>query len=464
MNSLLILFGTAVLALFLGLAGKRSWLMPVASAGLLAALGVTFFEMGQTNGFNSMFSTMLNFDSFALGFTAVMLIPVFLLVGLSAWGFRQLHETLGDQYGLILFSLCGAICMVAFTNMTMLFLGIEILSIPLYVLAGSKRDNILSNEAAMKYFLMGAFATAIFLFGTALVYGATGSFDIQVIGKAVQSGVASKGMMHMGILMIIIGLSFKVSAAPFHFWAPDVYTGSPNLVTAYMATVVKTAGFAALYRLFSTAFVGAAEFWTMAIVAIAGMTMTIANFTAIFQQNFKRMMAYSSISHAGYLMLGILAITNGHGGAGAILFYALSYSVATICAFGVFMAASEPQFDENFSSLNGLGKKQPFLAFIMALCMLSLAGIPPTAGFFGKYFLFSEAFAQYPYLVVLAVINSAVSIYYYFKVLIAMYFSKDENPESVAIPAGFTWVMLVGLLVIILLTAMPASVYDFLHG
>jgi NADH-quinone oxidoreductase subunit N len=460
MIALIILFCTAVLVLFAGLANNRKLLQPFALIGSLLAFAFTGFELlnGGNPSLNGMYAEMFNFDQYALAFSAVAILATSLILGLSGWGFRQLSNTLGDNYGLILFSLCGALCMFSFTNLTMLFLGIEILSIPLYVLAGSKRDDLASNEAALKYFLMGAFATGILLFGVALIYGATGSFDLQAIKTAISDGRHSNGMLNVGILLIIVGMSFKVSAVPFHFWAPDVYTGSPNLVTAFMATVVKTAGFAAFYRLFALGFVPAEAFWSVPVAAIAALTMTIANITAIFQTDFKRMMAYSSISHAGYLMLAILAIGQANAD-NALLFYILTYSVATICAFGAYMAVAEPSRDGSFSAFNGLGNKQPLLAAVLAISMLSLAGIPPTAGFFGKYFIFTAAFAKYPWLIVLAVINSAISIYYYFKIVIAMYFSRETSSYEAQIPSGLRLVVLAGMTLILLLTLLPGSVY-----
>lgn len=460
MTALLILFTTAIAVLFAGLTNNRSLLQPVTLTGILLALGATILDISGNSleGWNDMYASMFHFDGYALAFTGVVLLITALIAGLSGWGFRNLNHTLGDNYGLILFSLCGALCMFSFTNMVMLFLGIEILSIPLYVLAGSRRDDLAGNEAALKYFLMGAFATGILLFGMALVYGATASFDIQFIADCINDGRHSAGMLHVGILLIIVGLSFKVSAAPFHFWAPDVYTGSPNLITTFMATVVKTAGFAAFYRLFSIGFAPAIDFWSMPLAVISALTMTLANTTALFQTNFKRMMAYSSIAHAGYLLLAVLAIGT-EGSARALLFYTLTYSLATVCAFGIYMVVAEQNDDGSFSAFNGLSKKQPMLAVAMAIAMLSLAGIPPTAGFFGKYFLFTAAFAKYPWLIVLAVINSAVSIYYYFKIIIAMYFTREENAYTVSAPGNVRWVVLIGLLLIALLTLAPGSVY-----
>jgi NADH-quinone oxidoreductase subunit N len=345
--------------------------------------------------------------------------------------------------------------MFSSTNLVMLFLGIEILSLPLYVLAGSRRDDLASNEAALKYFLMGSFATGILLFGIALVYGSTASFDFSAIGTAAAQSAGSSNMLRVGILLIVFGLSFKVSAAPFHFWAPDVYTGSPNLITAFMATVVKTAGFAAFFTLFATAFAPVASVWTLPVSIIAGLTMTLANTTALFQDNFKRMMAYSSIAHAGYLLLAILSVDNA-GADRALMFYLLSYSIATICAFAVFIVVAEQKGDDTFAAFNGLGKSHPFLALVLTVSVLSLAGVPPFPGFFGKYYLFTAVFDSYPALVVLAVINSAISIYYYFKVIIAAWFQKgSENEAALAVPAGIRVTISVALILTAVLSAAP---------
>jgi len=457
MKALLLLFITAVAVLFAGLIKKRDLLQAIRTTGIVLALAAAIWDLNYGSSFNEMYNSMFRFDTYAMAFTAVALLSTLMLFGLSRWGFRELYDTLGDHYALILFSLCGALCMFSFTNMVMLFLGIEILSIPLYVLAGSRRNDLNSNEAALKYFLMGAFATGILLFGIALVYGATASFDLQQIHAVITAKGHSPQMLSVGIMLILIGLSFKVSAVPFHFWAPDVYTGSPTLITAFMATVVKTAGFAAFYRLFSTSFHDAGQFWVASVAIISALTMTLANTTAIFQTNFKRMMAYSSVSHAGYLMMAIL-MAGQPGAAGAILFYSLSYSIATICALACFILVSEQNHDESFGAFNGLGKKQPMIAAAIAIAMLSLAGIPPTAGFFGKYFLFTVVFEQYPWLVVLAVINSAISIYYYFKVIVAMYFSKEENAYEIFIPKVFQWTIAAGLILIALLTFLPETV------
>ncbi|MBN8677066.1 MAG: NADH-quinone oxidoreductase subunit N [Chitinophagales bacterium] len=462
MTALLILFLTAIAVLFAGLT-KRSLLQPLSLFGTLLALGATGYDLfGPGFGWGMEYASMFRFMPFAHAFSGVAILATVLIIALSGWGFRNLNSTLGDHYGLILFSLTGALILFSFTNLTMLFLGIEILSIPLYVLAGSRRDDLSSNEAALKYFLMGSFATGILLFGMALIYGATASFDLGTISRVIGNGDQMPGMLKVGILIMIMGLSFKVSAVPFHFWAPDVYQGSPNLITAFMATVVKTAGFAAFYRLFAIAFPGAEGFWSVPVALVAALTMTVANITAIFQQDFKRMMAYSSISHAGYLLLAVLAIGT-EGADRALLFYTLTYSLATICAFGAFIIVAEQTGNSSFEAFNGLGKKQPLVAAVLTLSMLSLAGIPPLAGFFGKYFLFTAAFAKYPWLIVLAVINSAISIYYYFKIIIAMYFNREDSQEAtLEIPAGVRLAVLVGLALIAWLTLAPGSVYGLI--
>lgn len=454
---LIVLFLTALVILFAGLVQARTLLRAMRFLGPTLALGLTGWFLYAGEPWADRYAHMLRFDDYALAFSGAALLSTLLLFGFTRWGFREWSETIGDRYALLLFSLCGALCLFSFTNLVLLFLGIEILSIPLYVLAGSRRDDLRSNEAALKYFLMGAFATGILLFGIALVYGAVRSFDLAQIHSVIAAEGHSPQMLSVGILLILVGLSFKVSAVPFHFWAPDVYLGSPTVITAFMATVVKTAAFAAFYRLFSIAFVGAGEFWMAAVAIAAVLTMVVANTTALLQTNFKRMMAYSSVAHAGYLMLALLAIGQPNT-AGALLLYLLSYSVATICAFACFLLVSEQNQDESFAAFNGLAKKQPLVAAAMAISMLSLAGIPPTAGFFGKYFLFASAFENFPWLVVLAVLGSAISIYYYFKVIVAMYFTAEESAYEVQIPWGFRAAMAIGIGLTALLALVPGNV------
>lgn len=450
MGALIVIFTGALVVLFAGLFAKRSILQGI---GLVTALGGLVLSLVALNSEVFDLRHMLIFDHYALAFTALMCLATFLVFLASGYGFRQLGETLGDNYGLILFSLCGGICMVSFQNMVMLFLGIEILSIPLYVLAGSRRNDLGSNEASLKYFLMGAFATGILLMGMALLYGATGTFDVVAMGEKLTSGGLS-GYGYIGFMLLTIGLCFKISAAPFHFWSPDVYQGSPTIITAFMASVVKIAGFGALVRIFSISFVGVAGEWMTMLGAIACLTMTVGNFGALMQSNFKRLLAYSSISHAGYLLLGVVSLQ--YNSVSSVFYYLTAYSIATIVAFTIFMLISEQKASENISVFNGLAKRKPLLAFAMTVALLSMAGIPPLAGFFGKYFLFTKALEANPFMVIVAVINSAISIAYYFKPITAMYFTKEEDVDNeVLLPGLIKTSIVLSLCLLVIMVIFP---------
>jgi len=455
MKAIIILFATAMVVLFTGISGKRTWLLPLSVVGLLGALASLV-----SDAFLPIlsFGGMVRFDGFGLAYSGLVIGAATLIFLLSGAFYRHLKHTLAAHYGLLLFSLTGALCMFSFEHMVMLFLGIEILSIPLYVMAGSRMDDLKSSEAALKYFLMGSFATGILLFGITLVYGATGEFEITKIQQALDvKKVYSMPLFNTGLLLIIAGLSFKVSAAPFHFWSPDVYEGSPSLVTAYMATIVKAAGFGAFYKLFVMGFGPEAPYWSMTIAVLSALTMTVGNITAVMQKNFKRMMAYSSISHAGYLMLGLLS---GSAGSQSLFLYLLAYAVATIAAFSVFMLVNREDDLEGgkFSAFAGLNKTDPLAAFVMALSMVSLAGIPITAGFFGKFFLFAGAFGGFPWLVGIAVVNSAISIAYYFRVIVEMYMNDAKVEWSFSAPKTYRLVMVLAAIVLLGLAFIPDQV------
>jgi NADH-quinone oxidoreductase subunit N len=348
---------------------------------------------------------------------------------LASESYFEEESSRSDHFALILFALVGAVVLVSYNNMSMLFIGIEILSISMYVLAGSRKNDLFSNEAAFKYFLMGSFATGFLLFGMALIYGATMSFDLGVIASYVNVNNGAIDYMFLaGLLMMLIGLAFKVSAVPFHFWAPDVYQGSPTPITAFMATIVKTAAFAGMFRLFFICFAPAADSWSSVVWVIAALTLVIGNVTAVYQNSVKRMLAYSSVSHAGYMMLAILASTQT--AASSILYYTAAYSIGSLAAFTVLQIVANARGTDLVDAFNGLGKKNPFLAVAMTVALLSLAGIPPTGGFFAKYYIFTAAIqADHTWLVLLAVIGSLVSVYYYFRIIIAMFFRDSGNEE-----------------------------------
>lgn len=433
MYPIVLLSVLGIVTLFLGFSKSKNILLPAVLLFLAIALAGNFFEWNK--GPLLYFYDMFRVDNLTLAFNGIILASAFMIVAISG-GFQDNSEAEpAEYYALMLFSLVGAIMMVGFEHLIMLFLGVEILSVAMYVLTGSNKRNLRSNEAALKYFLMGAFATGIMLFGMTLLYGATGSFklnEIQAFVSTTQQAAPSY-ILYAGLLLLLIGMLFKVSAAPFHFWTPDVYEGAPTIFTTFMSTIVKTAGFAALYRLLSHSFTGVYSFWWLVIAVIAILTLLVGNIGATTQNSFKRMMAYSGISHAGYLLIALTALSKPTQN--AIVFYSLAYSLSTIAAFGVLMLVSkektiEGQPDERYEAFNGLAQKNPFLAFVVTVSMLSLAGIPLTAGFWGKFFVFSSAADRgIIWVPAIAVLMSVVGIYYYFRVIIASYLKEGDLAE-----------------------------------
>jgi len=332
--------------------------------------------------------------------------------------------------------------------MIMLFLAIEILSIPMYILAGSNKNILESNEASFKYFLMGAFATGFLLFGITLLYGNSGSFDLstRVIGGT------SSYLLNGGILLMLIAIGFKSSVAPFHFWAPDVYSGSPTVVTAFMSTVVKTAAFAGFFRLFYLGFGAAAESWSTTVWILCAITILIGNITAVYQTNFKRLLAYSSVAHAGYMLLAILAIPGAAVvGERSLFYYALAYGSSSLVAFAILYLVSRATKSESIDSFTGLYKRNPLLAFITTIAMLSLAGIPPMAGFFAKYYIFTAALQQgYTWLVLIAVLGSLIGVYYYFRIIISVFQTEQEGVEIPISSSTKIFLLLTGLAVLLI--------------
>jgi NADH-quinone oxidoreductase subunit N len=461
MNTLIILSILPILVLYLGLYKAKHALLPVTVIGLLIALGLALAQWTPHDEAKPIYHGMMLFDNFAVAFSAITIISTILILLLSKEYFERISTHVAEYYAIILFSLAGIIVMVSYYNLTMLFVGIEIMSVSLYILAGIKKNDFASNEAALKYFLMGAFSTGFLLFGIALIYGASGSFSLEAIRHWVVTH--PKGidpLFYTGIMLIIVGLCFKVGAAPFHFWTPDVYEGSPTLITAFMATVAKTAAFAAFLRLFAECFAPLADFWMPALLIITIVTLFIGNITALYQQSFKRMLGFSSISHAGYLLFAIVAL--GAGSANSVFVYSTAYSIASIIAFGALILVQQQTDSDNFDAFNGLAKKNPFLAFVLTVSMLSLAGIPLTAGFIGKFFMFSGALSQYhTTLVILAVVNAIISIFYYFRVIIAMYFRSTER-EEVVVPGYFNFVLGLAALITIVVGVYPGFISNLI--
>lgn len=402
---------------------------------------------------------MMKVDNFSLAFSAVMICITMLWFIISP-GFFTDETSKSDHFTLILFALTGGVLMSSFNNMVMLFLGIEILSISMYILAGSNKKSLASNEAAFKYFLMGSFATGFLLFGIALIYGATGSFDIDVIATRLSEGnLNSSVMLFAGILLTMIAMAFKVSAAPFHFWAPDVYQGAPTVITAFMSTVVKTAAVAAFFRLFIHTFTSMTEVWHTALMIISAATILVGNITAVYQTNVKRMLAYSSIAHAGYMLMAIVSMNSA--APSALLFYVIAYSVSSIASFTILLMVSNSTGNDSIESFYGLGKKNPFLAIMTLISMLSLAGIPPTAGFFAKYYIFIAAMENHMMpLVLIAVLGSLIGVYYYFRVIIAMF--RDGNEKEINFSGRYKLVMIIAGILALALGVAPGIVTGLL--
>ena len=459
MGAIITLSLLGILVLYLGLYKAKNALLPVSILGLLLALG---FEAYYWNvDAEPLYSGMVIFDHFSLSFSMLCIALTILILLLSKEYFRAISNNIAEYYTLILFSLTGAILVCSYHNFAMLFIGLEIMSVALYILAGIRRNDKASNEASLKYFLMGAFSTGFLLFGITLIYGSTGSFDLAAIKQhIIDNPTGISPMFYGGILLLLVGLCFKVGAAPFHFWTPDVYDGSPILITTFMSTVVKIASFAGFLKLFSMVLVPLNEFWTPVLMTVVIITLFIGNVTALMQTSFKRMLAYSSISHAGYMLFAILSI--GANSASGILAYSAAYGLASIVAFGGLILVKRQIGTDHFESFNGLGKRNPWLAFSITIAMLSLAGIPLTAGFIGKFMMFSNVMNDYhTVLLILAAINAAVGVYYYLRVVVHMYFMKSEAEGTVSMPVNFQVVFVVAVILTIVLGVYPDLILRF---
>ncbi len=397
---------------------------PVTALLPAAALVAYAARWGDAVG-ETVFGTMFIEDSFGSTVGVLICIATLLAVFLSGSYLDKVGRTRGEYYALIAFSASGLVLFASTTELLSLFLGLELLSIPVYVLSGYLRKNPLSLEAGMKYFLLGAFSSAVFLFGGALIYVTTGTTDLV---EGLRLGAGSP-LAQLGFLILLSGLLFKAATVPFHMWTPDVYQGAPTAVTAFMATAVKAAAFGALARVVAAG----SPLWdniplTQVLWWVAVLTMTVGNLAALTQTNVKRMLAYSSIAHAGYLLIGLVVFsqTGDHDALSGMLYYLLAYTVMNIGAFGVVIYwANHEREHLEIPQYAGLGWRTPALGLAMSVFMISLAGIPPTAGFFGKYYIFRSAIEHgFHSLIIIAVLNSALSVYYYLRVMVALYMRK----------------------------------------
>lgn len=463
MNTLIAITGLGIFCLLFEILNLRKAIVPITIIGLLGVLALNYYEFGSTASY---YNNMITVSKFSTTFSSLFIILTIFLVALSH-NFYENHPTkISDFVAIKIFLLAGGVAMVSFGNLAMFFLGIEILSIALYVLAASERLNLKSNEAGMKYFLMGSFASGIILFGICLIYGAMGSFDVAEIHESSLSAELPI-WFPIGMILMIIGMLFKVAAVPFHFWAPDVYEGSPALTTALMSTLAKVVAIATLYKLVSALnlvpsldnqdLLGTFE-TIVVIISIA--SMTVGNIMALRQVNVKRMLAFSGISHAGFMLMTLLTVASS---AGVLLYYTAAYALAGIAAFSVILYVCKNQDNEDITNFHGLGKTNPLLAAILTGSLLSMAGIPIFSGFFAKLFLFNQTIqAGYIALVIVAVINSIISVGYYFKLILAMY-SKEPNQERTGKPFLIYAVAVISITLNIVLGLFPSLVLDMLN-
>lgn len=431
-----------IVLLYIGLYKAKKALLPTTLIGLLVALGFEICDWGKEAV--PLFHGMVIFDHFALSFSILCVLLTALILLLSKAYFSAISTNIAEYYCLIIFSLTGALLVTAYHNFAILFIGIEIMSVALYILAGIRRKDLYSNEASLKYFIMGAFSTGFLLFGITLLYGASGTFDLSGLRQyVVDTPQGISPLFYAGILFMLVGLCFKVGAAPFHFWVPDVYDGSPILITTYMSTVVKVASFAGFLRLFDYVFAALNDFWTPILLVVIVITLFVGNISALMQTSFKRMLAYSSVAHAGYMLFAILSL--GANSASGIFVYAIAYSLSSIVGFGTLILVKKYNGSDQFIAFNGLGKSNPLLAVALTLAMLSLAGIPLTAGFIGKFMMFTNAMNDYHItLLLLAAINAIIGVFYYLRVIVHMYFkSAEEGTTPFVMPLNFKMVFVI---------------------
>ncbi len=447
MSVLVLLSVLGVVLLYLGLFNNRGALPTVGIAGLLGAFVLIAADWHLES---PLFAGVVLFDGYARSFSLVMIVVTVLLFLFGVDYYARMKENVAEQYALMVFSLTGGILIVSFTNLVVLFLGIEILSIPLYILAGGKRDSFRSGEAAFKYFIQGSFASGFLLMGLALIYGATASFDLATIVAYSTNLAGGYDMIFLlGLFLTLAGLAFKLAAVPFHFWSPDVYEGAPTLITAFMSTVVKTAAFAAFYRLISGLLLpGSVE--TM-LLTMTVLTLFLGNIVALHQTQFKRLMAYSSIAHTGFLLLAMLG--NDARTADVLFYYLGTYALATVGLFIILtLAKRAAQGDEHIHIFRGLFRSNPWIAVAALLMLLSLAGIPLTAGFVAKYRVFMLSLSNgYLLTTLFAVAMALLGIYYYVLVIREAFTPREEDGGTLTV-APLNWLVIsvcgVGVLVL----------------
>jgi len=445
--------------------GRKGWTALLAALGLAAAMGLTVMYAGQT-GFG--FSGMVVLDGFS-SFLDVLFLAAGLLGIALAYGYlRRMGIERGEYYALLLFSVVGMMLMAQAANLIVIFLALELLSIPLYVLAAFARPRLDSEEAGLKYFLLGAFATGFVVYGIALVFGATGTTQLNWIAATAAGKVPGPAvnlpLLNVGAALILVGFGFKVAAVPFHMWTPDVYQGAPTPVTGFMAVGAKAAGFAALLRIFVTALSAGLVHLVPVLWGLAALTMLVGNLLAISQTNIKRMLAYSSIAHAGYILMALTAYAQVNDVVAPVLFYLVTYAVTSFGTWAVVIALEKAGGKGlEIADYAGLGRKRPLLAAAMTIFMLSLTGMPPTLGLVGKFYLFRTAIqGGFIGLAIIGVLTSLISAYYYLRVVVTMYMRNGE-PETTREPwLDLTWGL--SALATVILSFLPMALFAWASG
>lgn len=457
MNSIILSALIGVAMMLSGILVKRSVVVQlIAITGSFILLGGSIMDLMSCQQAQQYFK-MIELNRFSAWFNVLMSGCGVLYILMFHRQLARIGKNDAEYFALIFFILCGVYLLSMYSNLLILFIGIEILSIPQYIMSGADKNSLKSNEAALKYFLMGSFSTGILLMGITLLYGATGTFDLlnPAFLKAFQAGAGTSSLAIVGVLLLVVAFGFKTSSAPFHFWTPDVYDGAPTPFTPFMASVVKVTVFLAFIRLFHFSFRDMATSWQLMLAVMIALTLLIGNVTAVYQQSVKRMLAYSSIAQAGFMLFAVFA-ANASSWDGIIL-YSVSYTLATLGIFAVLQKMKDYTYD----GFRGLAKKQPVLALTATISLLSLAGIPLTGGFFAKYYVLNAAMEQglWTGLLVFAVLMAAISAYYYFKVIMSMYFQEGEAeleeeptvPEKTILLINAGLILLVGILPGILL-------------
>jgi len=447
--------------------GKKGFLPHLAWIGIAVSF---FFTVNLFGSKFSAFNGMALADNFALFFSFIFLVSSFLVVLLSLSYLKREEEVRGDYYALVLFATLGMMLMASSFDLIVIFLGLEIVSVSLYILSGFRKKDPKSNEASMKFFLMGSFATSFLIFGIALIYGNFGTTNLEkILFLAPFSGVfagASELLLYAGIGFLIVGFGFKIASVPFHMWMPDVFEGAPTPIAGFISAGPKAAGFAALLRIFLLAFSSIKPDWTLIFWIIAVLSMTTGNLLALWQTNLKRLLAYSSIAHAGYILIAF--VSGSESAVSGVLFYLSAYILMNLGAFAVIisMGSKEKEGTDLYKEYAGAGIKNPFLGVFMAIFMLSLAGFPPTAGFFAKFYIFSSAIKSgYLGLVIIAVINSLISVYYYLRVIVYMFmWPVEEEVKPVSIPFSLGLVILLTGIGILALGILPQRLLDLAYS